>query len=160
VSVAGGVWSYVTGQLVRGGSFPGGRAIALAPDGERAILVGDHLISRSNDGGRSWAPLVSGDVRFDDVRIGEDGDAVAVGSAGSLAHISAAGEVALQQVGTADLHTLHIAEADEGSSSAAGFTAGEGGQVFITVDGGTTWRAGPNVGRTVLGFDQIGALHR
>jgi photosystem II stability/assembly factor-like uncharacterized protein len=160
LSEEGTLWSYENGQLVSRGSFAGARTVAIAPDGERAILVGDHMIARSDDGGRSWTPLASGDVRFDDVRLGEEGDAIAVGSAGAIAHISAAGEVALQRVGTADLHTLHIAEPDEGEGSAAGFTAGDGGQVLITVDGGSTWRAGPNVGRTVLGLDQIGALHR
>lgn len=160
LSEDGALWSFENNQLVNRGSFAGARAIAIAPDGESAILVGDHLIARSSDGGHSWAPLVSGDARFDDVRIDEDGDAVAVGSAGALAHISAAGQVSVQRIGTADLHTLHIAEADEDAGSAAGFTAGDGGQVFITVDGGLTWRAGPNVGRTVLGLDQIGVAHR
>ena len=160
LSEDGSLWSVESGQLVSRGSFPGARALAIAPDGEGAILVGDHLISRSNDAGRTWAPLASGDVRFDDVRLDEDGDAIAVGTSGAIAHISVAGTVALQRIGTADLHTLHIAEPDENPGSTAGFAGGDAGQVLITVDGGDTWRAGPNVGRTVLGFDQIGALHR
>lgn len=160
LSEDGTVFSFENGQLVTRGNFPGAHTVAIAPDGETAMLVGDHLIARSSDAGRSWTSLASGDVRLDDVRIDEDGEAIAVGSAGAIAHISSAGQVALQRVGTADLHTLHIAEPDEGEGGATGFAGGEGGAVLITLDGGATWRTGPSVGRTVLGFDQIGALHR
>lgn len=159
LSEDGGLWSLEDNQLVNRGTFAGAHAIAIAPDGETAILVGDHLIARSNDGGLSWSPLASSAV-LDDVRLGESGQAIAVGAGGTVAHISAAGQVALQQIGTADLHTFHVAEPEEGADSAAGFAAGEGGQVFVTLDGGDTWREGPNVGRTVLGLDQIGDLHR
>jgi photosystem II stability/assembly factor-like uncharacterized protein len=159
VSEDGTVFSFSNSQLVSRGSFAGARAIAVSPDGQTAVLVGDHLITRSNDGGVSWSPLASGDTRFDDVRIDETGQAVAVGSGGAIAHISESGEVSVSRVGTADLHTIHIAEVDD-LDTAPGFTAGDGGQVFITRDGGKTWSAGPNVGRTVLGLDQIGGGHR
>jgi photosystem II stability/assembly factor-like uncharacterized protein len=122
-------------------------------------MVGDQLLTRTSDGGRSWTPLAGGTARFDDVRIDDNGNAVAVGSAGTIAHVSADGHVALQQFGSADLHTIHIG-ADEDGDRATGFAAGAGGQVWVTLDAGETWREGPNVGRTVLGLDQIGSLHR
>jgi photosystem II stability/assembly factor-like uncharacterized protein len=159
ISEDGALWSYEDNQLVNRGSFTGARALAISPDGQTAILVGDRLITRSSDGGRSWAPLTTDELRFDDVRIDDDGNAVAVGTGGAIAHVSAAGSVSVQRVGAADLHTIHIG-ADEDGDTTTGFTAGEGGQVFITLDAGNTWRAGPNVGRTVLGLDQIGSLHR
>jgi photosystem II stability/assembly factor-like uncharacterized protein len=159
LSEDGTLFSFTNNQLVTQGSFAGARAIAVSPDGQTAILVGDHLISRSIDGGRSWSPLTGGDARFDDVRIDETGQAVAVGSGGAIARIAEDGRVTLQRVGTADLHTVHLAEVEDGDS-APGFTAGDGGQVFITADGGRTWTSGPNVGRTVLGIDQIGSGHR
>ncbi|HEX7840364.1 MAG TPA: YCF48-related protein, partial [Kofleriaceae bacterium] len=159
VSEDGTLFAFSNNQLVPRGSFAGARAIAVSPDGQTAMLVGDHMITRSVDGGRSWSPLAGGDARFDDVRIDETGGAVAVGSGGAIAHISEAGEVTLSRVGTADLHTIHIAEVED-EDTAPGFTAGEGGQVFITHDGGRTWASGPNVGRTVFGLDQIGTGHR
>lgn len=159
VSEDGTLFTFSNNQLVNRGSFAGARAVAVSPDGQTAMLVGDHMISRSIDGGRSWSPLAGGDARFDDVRIDEAGQAVAVGSGGAIAHISEAGEVTLQHVGTADLHTIHLAEVED-EDSAPGFTAGEGGQVFITRDGGRTWTSGPNVGRTVFSLDQIGSGHR
>jgi photosystem II stability/assembly factor-like uncharacterized protein len=159
VAEDGGLFSVENNQLVSRGSFAGARAVAVASDGETAILVGDHLISRSSDGGRSWTPLaVAGDIRFDGVRIDDNGEALAVGTGGAIAHVSAAGQVALQQVGAANLHALHIAEADD-DAGAAGFAAGDDGRVVITLDGGTTWHDGPSVGRTVLGVDMIGAGH-
>jgi photosystem II stability/assembly factor-like uncharacterized protein len=159
VSEDGALFAFSNNQLVNLGSFPGARAVAVSPDGQTAMLVGDHMISRSIDGGRSWSPLSGGDARFDDVRIDETGRAIAVGSGGALAHVSEAGEVTLQHVGTADLHTIHIGDEDD-EDSPEGFTAGDGGQVFITRDGGRTWTSGPNVGRTVLSLDQIGSGHR
>jgi len=159
LSEDGTLFAFSNNQLVNRGYFAGARAIAVSPDGQTAILAGDHMISRSIDGGRSWSPLTGGDAQFDDVRIDETGRAVAVGAGGAIAHISEAGDVSLSHVGTADLHTIHIAEVED-EDSAPGFTAGEGGQVFITRDGGRTWTSGPNVGRTVFGLDQIGSGHR
>ena len=37
--------------------------------------------------------------------------------------------------------------------------AGVGGQIWLTRDSGWTWEMGPNVGRTVLGADEIGIGH-
>jgi hypothetical protein len=64
----------------------------------------------------------------------------------------------MQHIGTADLHTIHIAEIGEDYES-AGFAAGDGGQVWITRDGGWSWTQGPNAGQTVLGVDEIGLGH-
>ena len=145
-------------QLRQRGSFAGARALAISPDGQTAVVVGDRMISRSTDGGVTWQPLSGGNATFDAVRIGEDGEALAVGSGGALAHISSGGLVTMQQLGTADLHAVHLAETDD-SATAAGFVAGSNGRVFITLDGGRTWRDGPNVRGTVLGADMIGAGH-
>ena len=159
VSDTGALFSIENGRLVSRGSFAGARAVAVSPDGDSAIVVGDHLIARSSDGGQTWTPLVApAGVRFDDVRIDETGEAMAVGTGGAIAHIAAGGAVVLDHVGLADLHTLHIADADD-HADAAGFTAGENGLVFITRDGGSTWTAGPTVAHTVLGLDMIGAGH-
>jgi len=159
VSDTGAVFSIEHNQLVSRGSFAGARAVAISPDGDSAVLVGDHLIARSSDGGQTWTPIpVTGNVRFDDVRIDETGEALAVGSGGTVAHILPGGAVTLQQLGPADLHAVHIADSDDGPE-AVGFAAGEGGQVFITRDSGTTWSPGPTVNGTVLGLDMIGAGH-
>ena len=159
LSEDGLLFSVDSGQLRSIGSFAGARALAISPDGQSAVVVGDRMISRSSDGGVSWQSLTgAGDVRFDAVRISEDGEAFAVGSAGALAHISANGLVTMQQLGNADLHAIHLAETDD-PATAAGFVAGDNGRVFITLDGGRTWRDGPNVGGTVLGADMIGEGH-
>jgi photosystem II stability/assembly factor-like uncharacterized protein len=159
VSDTGAVFSIEHGQLVSRGTFAGARAVAISPDGGTAILVGDHLLAQSSDGGQTWTPLAgSGNVRFDDARIDETGEALAVGSGGTIAHITAGGAVTLQQVGVADLHAVHIADSDDGDE-AAGFAAGDDGRVFITRDSGVTWSPGPTVNGTVLGLDMIGAGH-
>jgi photosystem II stability/assembly factor-like uncharacterized protein len=160
VSDDGGLWSYENKQLVRRGGQAGARAVAVSPDGQTAILVGDGLISKSTNAGRTWSPLhVTEQVRFDDVRIDSTGQAVAVGAGGAIAHIATDGHVVMQHVGTADLHTLHIAEVGEDYES-VGFAAGEGGQIWLTRDGGWSWSEGPNAGHTVLGVDEIGDGHR
>lgn len=159
VSEDGALWSYENRELVSRGTMTGARTVALSPDGQTAILVGDNLIARSTDAGRTWSPLtVAANIRFDDVRIDADGDATAVGSGGAIAHIADDGRVVLQQVGTADLHTVQLATT--GEYDGLGFTAGDGGQVWITQDDGWTWGQGPNVGGTVLSIDQIGTFHR
>jgi hypothetical protein len=66
----------------------------------------------------------------------------------------------MQHVGTADLHTFHIAPVGAEYEN-VGFAGGDNGTVFMTLDGGWTWKLGPNVGQqTVLGLDQIGEGHR
>jgi photosystem II stability/assembly factor-like uncharacterized protein len=95
---------------------------------------------------------------YDDVRVDASGQAVAVGSGGAIAHIAFDGSVVMQHLGTADLHTIHIADIGEGYES-VGFAGGDGGQVWITHDGGWSWSQGPNAGQTVLGVDEIGADH-
>jgi photosystem II stability/assembly factor-like uncharacterized protein len=156
VSDDGHLFSYENGALVPRGTIAGARAIAISPDGETALLVGNG-IQRSLDGGKTWTPLaVDTSIGFEDVRVNEDGDGVAVGTGGAIAVIDGDG-VVIQHVGTADLHTLHIAEV---GYSSTGYTAGEGGQVFLTHDGGWSWEPGPNVGKTVFGVDEIGDTHR
>jgi photosystem II stability/assembly factor-like uncharacterized protein len=158
VSEDGGLWSYENEQLVPRATLAGARTVAVSRDGQTAVVVGDNLITKSVDAGRTWSSLQVGDnVRFDDVRIDAEGDATAVGSGGALAHLSADGTLDMMRVGSADLHTIQLTyEYDEG----LGFTAGEGGQVWITHDDGRTWSPGPNVGGTALSMDQIGTYHR
>jgi len=158
LSQDGRLFAVDNNQLLQRGSFAGARALAITPDGQTAIVVGDRMISRSTDGGVSWQSLSGGNATFDAVRISEDGDALAVGSGGALAHVSSGGLVTMQQLGNADLHAIHLAETDD-PATAAGFAAGSNGRVFITLDGGRTWRDGPNVGGTVLGADMIGEGH-
>ncbi len=166
VSEDGGLWSFENQQLVRRTTIAGARAVAVSPDGQTAIVVGDNLISRSTDAGRTWSPLSSSasseSVRYDDVRLDASGQAIAVGAGGAVAHIAIDNKVVMQHLGAADLHTLHISEIGEvgEDDESAGFAAGEGGQVWITRDGGLSWTEGPNAGHTVLGVDQIGDGHR
>ena len=158
VSGNGDLWSYEAGALTKRATLDGMRAVAVSPDGETAILVGKG-IQRSLDAGKTWSPLaVDGSFQFSDVRIDDDGEAVAVGIAGIVAKIDGEGRVLTQRVGTADLRSLHISPVDDYSS--VGYAAGTGGQVWLTNDGGWTWTPGPNVGHTVLGIDAIGAGHR
>ncbi|MFN0248188.1 MAG: YCF48-related protein [Kofleriaceae bacterium] len=154
----GGVWSYADGALAMRGQVAGATAIAVAPDGQLAIAAGRGL-SKSTDGGVTWMALdVDPSIVFEDVRFDRRGDAVAVGSSGAVARIDADGRVLLQRVGTADLKTLHVAPTDD--YTGIGYAAGIGGQVWITYDSGWTWDAGPTVGGTVLGVDEIGEGHR
>jgi len=159
VSDDGGLWSFENRQLVNRGSFVGARAVAVSPDGQTAFLVGDNLMSKSVDGGRTWAPLSASErAVYDDVRVDTSGQAVAVGAGGAIAHIAFDGSVVMQHLGTADLHTIHIADVGEDYES-VGFAGGDGGQVWITRDGGWSWSQGPNAGQTVLGIDEIGDGH-
>ena len=105
-------------------------------------------------GGEAGELAVDHDVIFEDIRVAEDGTAVAVGANGAIANIDAAGGVTLQTVGTASLHTIHI------HHDTNGYAAGDDGTVILTNDSGLTWQMGPNVGRTVRGVDAIGFGHR
>jgi photosystem II stability/assembly factor-like uncharacterized protein len=147
----GGLWSY-DGQLANIGSLPGMRAVAVSPDGQQVLAAGAGLMA-SHDAGKTWTQLsVDPSLSFDDIRFTEDGDAaVAVGAGGAIARI-ANGAVTVQHAGTANLHTVALDE--------AGYTAGDGGQSLVTHDDGLTWSAGPNLGATVWGVDEIGDNHR
>lgn len=154
----GGLWTYDGTRLGRTATLAGMRAIGVSTDGQLAIAAG-HGIMRSQDAGATWTPLaVDPNVTFDDVRLADDGTAVAVGDGGAIANIDSAGAVAIQRVGTAGLHTVHIAEADD--AEPVGFAAGDGGQIVVTHDGGQTWALGAKLGSTVWGVDQIGDGHR
>ncbi len=158
VSSDGAIWAYEAGALTKRTTLAGMQTIAVSPDGETAIAAGAG-ISRSLDGGKTWNALtVDASLRFEDVRIDDDGEAVAVGADGIVARIDGEGRVLTQRVGTADLHTLHIAPGADGYTG-IGYAAGEGGQIWVTKDSGWTWTAGSNVGHTVLGVDEIGAGH-
>jgi len=159
VSDDGALWSYENNQLVKRGSFAGARVVAVSADGLTAMLAGDNLLARSTDSGRTWSTLTGTErASYDDVRLDSTGAATAVGTGGAIAHISSDNAVVMQHVGTADLHTIHVAEVGEYES--IGFAAGDGGNVFVTHDGGWTWTAGQNVGLTVRGLDEIGDGHR
>ena len=155
VDAAGGVWSYEHGALVARTSIPGAHGVAVSADGDVAMIAGDGLFL-SLDGGHQFTKLDTTGT-FDDVRIGEDGNAVAVGANGAIASVDAQHHVTVQHVGTADLHTVHIPDPD--SIDGTGYAAGDGGQVLVTHDSGATWTMGPNVGRTVFGIDEIGDNH-
>jgi photosystem II stability/assembly factor-like uncharacterized protein len=159
VSEGGALWSFEDNQLVSRGGFAGARAVAVSPDGEIAVMVGDNMAARSTDAGHTWQPVALPEsVRLDDVRIDDDGNAVAVGTGGALAHISAGG-VTMQHLGTTDLHSVHISEVGE-DNEGLGFAAGEPGRVWMTKDGGSTWTAGPEITEAVFSLDMIGNGHR
>ena len=153
----GSVWSYVKGsevELQRIMTLDDARAIAVSPNGQHAIVVGNG-ISRTSDGGATWSLAEQSPHRFNAVRIDDAGDAVAVGTNGSVAKIDAEGRVLLQTLGGgAELMSLHVL-----GYSKRGYAAGNGGQIWLTQDGGWTWTPGPNVHRTVLGIDEIGDGH-
>jgi len=150
----GELWAYDAGQLAHRGTIAGARAVHQTPEGEIVMTAGAG-IARSLDGGVTWRALdVDPTIVFDDIRVNEDGTAVAVGAGGAIANVAIDGAVSVQYVGTAGLHTIHI-HGDE-----IGYAGGDDGQVLVTDDAGATWRIGPNVGRTVRGVDGIGFNHR
>lgn len=152
VSDDGQVWSYANGELAKTHWVEGARAVAVSPNGLNAIVVGNGA-SRTSDGGQTWT-LVDTNRIYNAARIDDNGDAVAVGSNGTVAKIDLENRVLLQNIGTDELQTLHVL-----GYSKRGYAAGNGGQTWITDDGGWTWAHGPNVGRTVLGVDEIGDGH-
>jgi photosystem II stability/assembly factor-like uncharacterized protein len=160
VSEDGKLFSFENQQLVARGSFAGARVVAVSTDGRTAFLAGDNMFAKSVDAGRTWAQLTSPEnVVFDDIRVDDAGAATAVGQHGTIAHIASDTTIAMQHIGDANLHTLHIAPLGDDYEN-IGVTAGDDGAVFMTFDGGWSWEQGPNVGATVLGADQIGDGHR
>ncbi len=157
VSEDGGIWSFANGALTRTATLPGMHAVAVSPDGQIAVAAGEGLF-RSNDAGQTWKEIVvDPSFAYADVWMDENGEAVAAGAHGVLSRIDADGRVLTQRLGDFDLKTIHIAPSDD--YGGLGFAAGVGGQVWITEDSGWTWKMGPNVGRTVLGADEIGFGH-
>ena len=150
----GGLWRTDGSTLTRERTLTGARAIHQTPDGDIVMTAGNGIM-RSLDGGLTFDALsVDPSLTFDDIRVQEDGSAVAVGANGAIANVAADGTVSVQQVGALGLHTLHIDEEPDG------YAAGDDGQVLVTHDFGLTWQLGPNVGRTVRGIDEIGFGHR
>ncbi len=156
----GGLWSYdvtATGGLTRRATIAGARAIAVSPDGQSVIVAGAG-IQISRDAGRSFVAMdVDASIGFEAARIDDHGEAIAVGAKGAVANINHAGTTLVQHVGTADLHTVHMKT--WGEDTASGYLAGEDGQVYLTTDAGWSWSVGPNVGRAVLGVDELGEGH-
>ncbi len=159
----GSIWSYADGRLVQRTTIDGAHAVAVSPDGTQAVVAGAGL-SRSSDGGLTWHPVSPAggpsssdriDAQLDSVRINDVGDIVAVGAGGMVARVDIDNRVLTQTVGTANLRALHVL----GGYSATGYAAGDGGQTWMTHDGGWTWVPGPNVGANVLSVDEIGDGH-
>jgi photosystem II stability/assembly factor-like uncharacterized protein len=154
VSDDGGLWTFDAGVLARRTTQPGARAVHEAVAGDVVMMAG-RGITRSRNAGTTWEPLaVDPDLVWNDIRVNADGSAVAVGELGAIANVDATGQVSVQYVGDATLRTLHT------HHNAIGYAAGDDGVVLITDDVGASWRNGPNVGRTVLGVDEIGLGHR
>jgi photosystem II stability/assembly factor-like uncharacterized protein len=150
----GALWTFENGVLARRMTQPGARAVHASLAGDVVMMAG-RGITRSRNAGATWEPLaVDPDLVWNDLRVNADGSAVAVGEYGAIANIAATGAVSVQYVGEATLHTLHT------HHNAVGYAAGDGGVVLITEDIGASWRLGPNVGKTVLGVDEIGLGHR
>jgi len=139
------------------GSADQGQSVAVSADGNTAVIAGTNGLAVSSNAGQSWQN-VAVDAQLEDVDLTEDGTAVAVGLEGAIVQY-ANGEVSLQHVGTADLHTLHLADSSDALD--IGFAGGDNGEVLVTDDAGASWTVGPNLGNhTILGIDQIGAGHR
>jgi photosystem II stability/assembly factor-like uncharacterized protein len=157
VSDDGGIWAYESGQLVKRATLAGMRSVAVSPDGQLAIAAGNGLY-RSTDAGKTWTSItVDATFAYEDIRIEETGEALAVGAAGLVSRIDTEGRVLTQRVGATDLKTVHIAPSDD--YTGLGYAAGVGGQIWLTEDSGWTWKMGPNVGHTVLGADEVGIGH-
>lgn len=157
VSDDGGIWSYEAGALTKTSTLPGMHAVAVSPDGQIAMAVGEGMF-RSTDAGKTWREIaIDPSFAYSDVWIDENGEAVAAGAGGVVSRIDADGRVLTQRLGDADLKTIHIAPSDD--YSGLGYAAGVGGQVWITEDSGWTWKKGPKVNGTVLGVDEIGLGH-
>jgi len=157
VSDDGGVWSFANNALSRIATVPGANKVAVSADGNTAVIAGTNGLAVSSNAGQSWQN-VAVDAQLEDVDLTEDGTAVAVGLEGAIVQY-ANGEVSLQHVGTADLHTLHLADSSDALD--IGFAGGDNGEVLVTDDAGASWTVGPNLGNhTILGIDQIGAGHR
>ena len=92
------------------------------------------------------------------MRIDDRGEGFAVGSAGAIARVDTDRRVLLQRAGASDLQTLFVPYSS--AWDGVGYASGDGGQIWLTYDAGWTWEMGPNVGRTVLGVDEIGDAHR
>jgi photosystem II stability/assembly factor-like uncharacterized protein len=153
IATDGSVFSYASGVLAKQTTLANMRAVAVSPDGGKAIVVGDGAW-RSLDAGKSWtAVTVDPSFAYQSVRIDDSGDAVAVGNAGLVSKIDIEGRVLTQRVGTADFKTIHT------GYTGTGYASGVGGQVYLTHDNGWSWVAGPVVGGTVLAADEIGAGH-
>lgn len=152
----GGVWSYADGALARITTMTGAHAIAVSPDGQTAVVAGAGL-QLSTDAGHTWLPLTV-DAKLADVRVDDEANIVSVGELGTIVNVAWGANVTVQHVGTANLNTVHVKSWD--GSSVVGYAAGDGGEVLITHDVGQTWTMGPNVGRDVLGVDEIGVGHR
>lgn len=153
----GGLWSYANETLTKVTTLAGMRSVAVSLDGQRAVAVGDGIF-QSVDAGRTWQSIaVDPSFAYEDVGIDLNGEAVAVGAAGVVSRIDVEGRVLTQRVGTDDLKALHVAPSND--YTGRGYASGVGGQVWVTEDSGWTWTMGPNVGRTVLGADEIGLGH-
>lgn len=154
----GSVWSYDAGVLSKRATFAGARAVAVAAEGRDIIIAGTGLWRSTNSGATFEALAAPENFVWNEVRLDQNGNAIAVGDRGAVAMISASGQVLTQHVGADDLHALRIAGSAWGD--AVSYTAGDRGQVWMSNDGGWSWLPGPNVGRTVLGIDEIGEGHR
>lgn len=150
----GGLWTFDGSVLARRMTLSGAHAVHQSVAGD-IVMVAGRGIQRSLNGGATFQPLaVDPDIVWNDIRVNGDGSAVAVGDAGAIANIDVTGTVSVQYVVDASLRTLHT------HHNAVGYAAGDDGVVLITEDVGKTWRLGPNVGRTVLGVDEVGFGHR
>jgi len=158
ISDDGTLWAYDGATLQARTQLPGARAVAVSTDGQIAVVAGAGLW-RSTDRGVTWQALATAPgLAFDDIRLGGDDSAIAVGAAGAVAMIDTAGHVLAQHVGTGDFHTVRFG--GTGWGDAISYAAGEDGQVWESRDAGWTWTKGPNVGRAVYGIDEIGLGHR
>jgi photosystem II stability/assembly factor-like uncharacterized protein len=156
LDTSGGVWSYTNGALAKVTTMTGAKAIAVSPDGQTAVVAGAGL-QLSTNAGRTWLPL-SVDAKLADVRVDDSANIVSVGELGTIVNVAWGANVTVQHVGTANLNTVHVRSWD--GSTAVGYAAGAGGEVLVTHDVGATWTQGPNLGRDVMGVDEIGAGHR
>lgn len=158
ISDDGGLYAIDAAGAHRTMTIAGARAVGVSPDGASVVVAGTDELRISRDAGRTFDTYAVDGTTFAAARIDDDGEAIAAGTGGLVAHVTPGKNLLRQRVGTADLNVVHLKTwgADGG---ATGFLAGEDGQVYLTSDAGWSWRAGPNVGRAVLGADELGAGH-
>jgi photosystem II stability/assembly factor-like uncharacterized protein len=149
-------WDATQGSMLEMTSMSGARSLSMSHDGLHAIAVGDGgALARSDDRGLTWTTVPTGiDVDLHAGWAAADGQLTAVGAAGTVVRVDAAG-VEASAPGLGTLRAVHIDAAGQG------IAAGEGGEVLTTSDGGDSWDvADVTLSGTVLGVDSVdGAGH-
>jgi hypothetical protein len=147
LDLGGDTWWWDGARMNAGGALADATAVALAHDGSFAAVVGARGGMQVWDG--AWTTVDTGtDADLLAVWAGPDGDAIAVGTGGTVVRVHD-GAVTVDALGDATLRAVRLLGAD-------GYAAGEGGAIYSTHDTGATWAQMPvEVPGTILDLDDI-----